>query len=156
MLLECPTLCLSSLGKIFCVDNNALEWYQSFIVKATLYLDLRICWGLIYLSFAGLVSLSQLWIIRIFNRVPMMKIKLFGDQLMLNKKGQLKLKDHCNMISILASRPSCTGFNSQHSWDIFWWKNVSVAEVNQRHCLEESGQCLENVDRTHLRLASGK
>ena len=28
--------------------------------------------------------------------------------------------------------------------------------VNQRRCLEESGQRLENVDRTHLVLASGK
>ena len=33
---------------------------------------------------------------------------------------------------------------------------VDVAEVNQRQCLEESGQWLENVDRTHLVLASGK
>ena len=28
--------------------------------------------------------------------------------------------------------------------------------VNQRRCLEESGQRLENVDQTHLVLASGK
>ena len=28
--------------------------------------------------------------------------------------------------------------------------------VNQRHCFEESGQWLKNVDRTHLVLASGK
>ena len=34
---------------------------------------------------------------------------------------------------------------------------VYVAEVNQRCCLEERGQWLENVDRTHLViLASGK
>ena len=31
-------------------------------------------------------------------------------------------------------------------------KNVEVAEVNQWHCLEESGQSLENVDQTHLGL----
>ena len=31
-----------------------------------------------------------------------------------------------------------------------------VAEVNQQPCLKESGQWLENVDRTHLGLASGK
>ena len=35
-------------------------------------------------------------------------------------------------------------------------KNVAVAEVYQPHCLEESGQWLENVDQTHLVLASGK
>ena len=29
-------------------------------------------------------------------------------------------------------------------------------EVSQWHCLEERGQCLKNVDRTHLVLASGK
>ena len=29
-------------------------------------------------------------------------------------------------------------------------------EVNQQRWLEESGQRLENVDRTHLALASGK
>ena len=33
---------------------------------------------------------------------------------------------------------------------------IDVAEVNQRRWLEESGQWLENVDRTHLVLASGK
>ena len=33
---------------------------------------------------------------------------------------------------------------------------IDVAEVNQRHCLEESVQWLENVDRTHLLLSSGK
>ena len=31
---------------------------------------------------------------------------------------------------------------------------VTVAEVNQQRCLEESGQWLENVDQTHLVLAS--
>ena len=35
-------------------------------------------------------------------------------------------------------------------------KNIDVAEVNQRHWLEENGQWLENVDWTHLFLASGK
>ena len=29
-------------------------------------------------------------------------------------------------------------------------KIVDVAEVNQRHCLKESGQWLENLNRTHL------
>ena len=37
----------------------------------------------------------------------------------------------------------------------FWWKIINVAEVNQLRWLEESGQWLENVDRTHLFLPSG-
>ena len=35
-------------------------------------------------------------------------------------------------------------------------KIVEVAEVNQQRWLEESGQWLENVDRTRLVLASGE
>ena len=35
-------------------------------------------------------------------------------------------------------------------------KIANVAEVNHQHCLEESGQWLENVDQTHLVMASGK
>ena len=38
----------------------------------------------------------------------------------------------------------------------FRWKMINVAEVNRRRCLEESGQWLENVDQTHLLLASEK
>ena len=33
---------------------------------------------------------------------------------------------------------------------------ADAALVNQRCCLEKSGQWLENVDQTHLVLASGK
>ena len=33
---------------------------------------------------------------------------------------------------------------------------VDVADVNQWHCIEESGQWLENVDQTHLVLAKSK
>ena len=33
---------------------------------------------------------------------------------------------------------------------------VNSAKVNKWRCLEESGQWLENVDQTHLVLASGK
>ena len=44
----------------------------------------------------------------------------------------------------------------QHSPKNFRGKFIAVAEVNQRRWLEESGQWLENVDRTHLVLASGK
>ena len=35
-------------------------------------------------------------------------------------------------------------------------KTIDVSEVNQRHWFEESGQWLENVDRTHLILAIAK
>ena len=35
-------------------------------------------------------------------------------------------------------------------------KITDVTEVYQQCCLEESGQPLENVDRTHLDLAGGK
>ena len=35
-------------------------------------------------------------------------------------------------------------------------KNVDVTEVNQRHCIEESRQRLDNVDLIHLVLVSGK
>ena len=38
----------------------------------------------------------------------------------------------------------------------FRGKIIDVAEVNQQHWIEERGQWLENVDRTHLVLASGK
>ena len=35
-------------------------------------------------------------------------------------------------------------------------KNLDVVEVNQRRWFEERGGWLENVDRTHLELISGK
>ena len=56
------------------------------------------------------------------------------------------------MVSILASRPSCTIVPEIFSEE----KNVHIAEVNQIRCFEESGQWLQNVDWTHLVLASGK
>ena len=60
------------------------------------------------------------------------------------------------MVSILALGPSCPRFDSQYSQKMFQGKIVDVAELNQRRGLEESGQWLEYVDRTHLVLASGK
>ena len=54
------------------------------------------------------------------------------------------------MVSMLASEPS-PAFGSQHYW-IF----LEGLNVNHRRCLEESGQWLENIDWTHLVLASGK
>ena len=61
---------------------------------------------------------------------------------------------HSTMFSILTSRPSCPGFNSQHS--SFFSEEIigNSAKVNQQRCFVESGLWLENVDRTHLVLAS--
>ena len=51
------------------------------------------------------------------------------------------------MVSILASGPSYPGFDPQHSRKFFEEEKLSdVAAVNQRHCFEESGRLLENVD----------
>ena len=58
------------------------------------------------------------------------------------------------MVSILASRPKCFEFNSQHSRKFS--KIIGVAEVNQQSWLEESVQWLENVDLTQLVLAGCK
>ena len=52
--------------------------------------------------------------------------------------------------------PSSPEFNSQCSRKNFRAKNIDVAEVNQLCWVEESGQWLDNVDRTHLVLAGGK
>ena len=49
-----------------------------------------------------------------------------------------------------------SAFDSQRSQKKFSGKIINVAEVNQRRWLEESGLWLENVDRKHLVLASGK
>ena len=59
---------------------------------------------------------------------------------------------HSTIVSILASVPSCPRFDTT----VFEHKIVNVVEVNQRLCLEESGQWLENIDQTHLVLAGGK
>ena len=55
-----------------------------------------------------------------------------------------------------ASGPSCLRFDFQHSQKFSMEKIVNVAEINQQRCLVESGQWLENADRTHLVLAIGK
>ena len=55
------------------------------------------------------------------------------------------------MVSILASGLRRPRLDSQLSQFI-----IHVAEVNQPSRLEESGQWLDNVDQTHLVLASGK
>ena len=58
--------------------------------------------------------------------------------------------------SIRASGPCSPGFGSQPSQNISKEKSIDIAEVKQCRWLEYSGLCLENVDRTHLVLASGK
>ena len=60
------------------------------------------------------------------------------------------------MVSILASRPYCPIGLIPSIPEIFSPEIVNVAEANQRHFLEESGQWLGNVHRTHLVLAIGK
>ena len=52
--------------------------------------------------------------------------------------------------------PSSLGFDSRHSRNFFRGKIIDVTEVNQWHWLEKSGHGLENVDKIHLVLASGK
>ena len=53
---------------------------------------------------------------------------------------------YSTMVSTLASRPRVRipAFPFQR-------KSVGVAEFNEWRCLEESGQWLENVDRTYLK-----
>ena len=63
---------------------------------------------------------------------------------------------HSTMDSGLASRHSSPIFGSQHSWNYIIGKNVAAVEVNQWRWLEESWLWLENDDRAHLVLASGK
>ena len=60
------------------------------------------------------------------------------------------------MVGILAYRPSCPGFIPSIPETFLEKKFVHVGEVNQWRSLEESRQWLENVDETHLVLASGK
>ena len=57
--------------------------------------------------------------------------------------------------SILASHPAAQG-SVPSIPKIFQRPNFDVAEVNQWHWLEESGQWLGKVDQTHLEPASGK
>ena len=58
------------------------------------------------------------------------------------------MEQHSTMVSIFASAPSSQRFDSQ--------KIVNIAEVNQRHSLEESEQRLKNVDQSYLVLVSGR
>ena len=67
---------------------------------------------------------------------------------------QLKGGSIAQWLSILASVPAAT--DSIPSGFFQMKKIVDVGGVNQWRCLEESGQRLKNVDRTHLVLASGK
>ena len=60
------------------------------------------------------------------------------------------------MVNVLANRYGCPGFNPLPSQKFIREKIIDVAEVNQRCWFEESGYELENVDQTHLVLASCK
>ena len=51
---------------------------------------------------------------------------------------------------------SSSGFDSQHSQNFFRRKIIKLAVVSLWRWLEESGQRLENADRTHLVLACGE
>ena len=68
----------------------------------------------------------------------------------------LSNKQHSTIVSILATRHSCPGFDSQHPPKNFRGKIVDVAEVYQQRWLEESWQLLGNVEPTHLVVDSGK
>ena len=57
------------------------------------------------------------------------------------------------MVRVLTSGPSCPWFDFQRSLKKAAEKIVNVAEVNQRHFVEESGVWLVNVGQTHLVLA---
>ena len=73
------------------------------------------------------------------------------------------MRTYIKQISLLGGRGGAQHGDTIHaSHPAAWGSNPSVltimdvAEVNQQHWLVESGQWLENVDRTHLVLASGK
>ena len=61
---------------------------------------------------------------------------------------------HITMASIRAS--AVTGSIPSIPKKFLEENKVDVAEVNQWFCLEERGQWIENVNRTHLVLSSGK
>ena len=67
-----------------------------------------------------------------------------------------KYSDLNKAVSNKGFTPSSPGFNSHRSQNFCRGKVTVVAEVNQWHWLEESGQWLENVDWTRLVLARGK
>ena len=60
------------------------------------------------------------------------------------------------MISIFASGPAAPGLIASVPNNFSEEKIADVSEDNKWRCLEERRQCLENVDPTHLVLASGK
>ena len=67
------------------------------------------------------------------------------SQLMLKSKKSLNLEGGGSIAQWLASM-----FDSRRS------QKFSIAEINQWRWLVESGHWLENIDRTHLVLVSGK
>ena len=99
--------------------------------------------------------------ISVLQLLPLFKLKsLNGNycRVQANKEYSLSKvyvtggKQHSTMVSIFAA----PGLDSQRSPKNFIGKIVDVADVNLWRCLEKSGQWLENVDQTHLVLASCK
>ena len=60
------------------------------------------------------------------------------------------------MLAYLLPAPAAPGLVPSIPKKILKEQINDVAEVNKWRCLDESGQCLENADQTHLVLASGK
>ena len=83
--------------------------------------------------------------------------KLFALLISKNQKEIMKPSGGTNF-SILASRPSCPKFDSQHSRIFSRGKNLlTLLRLTNQWCwFEESGQWLENNEWTHLVLACGK
>ena len=59
------------------------------------------------------------------------------------------------MVSILLPDPAALGSIPSIPEIISDEKCVNIAKVHQQCCLDESGQWRENVDQTHLVMASG-
>ena len=88
------------------------------------------------------------------------RMKAFTDSVLINSIGCYKaivditIKHSIEVTYLLLTQQPLVRFPA---FPIFLrGKIINVSEVNQWRCLEESGQWLENVDRTHLVLASGK
>ena len=58
------------------------------------------------------------------------------------KQTKLEQGKNNTMVSTLTSGPSCPGFDSQRFQKKSEERIAAVAKVNQRRCLEESGQWL--------------
>ena len=84
---------------------------------------------------------------------PAVKVLPTNNQHKFDSNNGGMVGQHCTMVSIHASRPSCPGFNSQPSQ-----KNSEekLSILLRLIWLEESGQWLENVNQTHLQKSTMK